>query len=130
MGTHRSSGYCHICHKKLAFNNYGAHGARAAWEVEHSKPHARGGKDRLNNLYGACISCNRGKGSGSTRTARTKHGKARAPLSASKRKQAKTENTILGGIIGGVVGIDFGPAGVAIGAAVGAHVGHKKNPDK
>jgi hypothetical protein len=39
----RTTGRCHICHKKLAFRNYGAVGVRAAWEVEHSIPQAKGG---------------------------------------------------------------------------------------
>lgn len=32
----RTSGYCHLCHKKLAFTNYGRYGAKGVWEVEHS----------------------------------------------------------------------------------------------
>jgi len=58
----RTSGYCHICHRKLAFINYGVLGARGAWEVEHSKPQARGGTHMRTNLYAACIPCNRSKG--------------------------------------------------------------------
>lgn len=46
----RTAGYCHLCHCKLAFCNYGLHGTRGAWEVEHSNPRARGGTNRLNNL--------------------------------------------------------------------------------
>jgi len=126
----RTSGYCHICHKKLAFGNYGSCGARAAWEVEHSNPHAKGGTNRLNNLFAACISCNRSKGTHTTRTARAKHGKARAPLSAKKRKSARQENAVLGGLAGAAIGAIFGPVGAAAGAAVGAHLGHKKNPDR
>ena len=64
----RPSGYCHICGRKLSFQNYGIIDARGAWEVEHSIPWAFGGTDHLNNLYPACISCNRGKGTYSTRT--------------------------------------------------------------
>ena len=58
----RTTGYCHICHKKLAFKNYSSVGSRGAWEVEHSKPRAKGGSDNLKNLYPACIFCNRSKG--------------------------------------------------------------------
>ncbi|HZW06078.1 MAG TPA: HNH endonuclease, partial [Phycisphaerales bacterium] len=54
----RTSGYCHLCGKKLALTNYAAHGHKGAWEVEHSVPRACGGSDRLNNLYAAHISCN------------------------------------------------------------------------
>ena len=67
----RTSGYCHICRKKLAFKNYGKLGQRGAWEVEHSRAQAKGGTDRLNNLYPACITCNRRKGTRTTRTLRS-----------------------------------------------------------
>lgn len=127
----RTSGYCHICHKKLAFKNYGKLGARAAWEVEHSIPQAKGGSDRINNLYPACISCNRSKGASSTASARAKNGKTRAPLSLEKRKNAKTGNAVAGGTLGAMVGGAMaGPVGAFLGACVGATFGHKQNPDK
>lgn len=126
----RTSGYCHICHKKLAFKNYGVLGARGAWEVEHSNPQAKGGTNRLSNLYPACITCNRSKGASSTISARAKNGKSRAPLSAEKRKEAKTTNALAGGAVGGVIGAVAGPIGAFVGALVGAHLGHKGNPDK
>jgi hypothetical protein len=84
----------------------------------------------LNNLFAACISCNRRKGTHTTRTARAKHGKTKAPLSAKKRRSARQENAVLGGLAGAAIGAIFGPVGAAAGAAVGAHLGHKKNPDK
>lgn len=126
----RTSGYCHICHKKLAFKNYGILGARGAWEVEHSNPRAKGGTNRLNNLFPACISCNRSKGASSTTSARAKNGKSRAPLSTEKRKSAKAENAIAGSVAGAALGSLAGPVGVLVGAVVGAHIGHKMNPDK
>lgn len=125
----RTSGYCHICHKKLAFNNYGKLGARAAWEVEHSNPQAKGGSNCLNNLYPACISCNRSKGDSSTASARAKNGKTRAPLSSENRKKAKAGNALAGGALGAMVGAVAGPIGAIIGACVGATLGHKQNPD-
>ena len=57
----RTSGYCHICHRKLAFTKYGIVGAKGACEVEHSRPQALGGTHHSNNKYAACISCNREK---------------------------------------------------------------------
>jgi len=126
----RTSGYCHICHKKLAFKNYALHGERAAWEIEHSNPRAKGGTDGRNNLYAACIRCNRSKGANSTRAARSRHGKVRAPLSAKKRKTAKLVNAIAYGAAGAGAGSVFGPPGAVVGAIIGAHTGHKKNPDK
>lgn len=64
----RTNGRCHICRKQLAWCNYGVLGTHGAWEVEHSIPRAAGGTDHLNNLYPACIGCNRSKGDGSTRS--------------------------------------------------------------
>ena len=51
----RTSGYCHICGKKLSFSNYCRPGCKGAWEVEHSKARVNGGCDSLNNLYAACM---------------------------------------------------------------------------
>ncbi len=126
----RTSGYCHICHKKVAFKNYGTYGARGAWEVEHSIPLSKGGTHRLNNLYPACISCNRSKGTKSTRSSRGKNGKTRAPLSVERRKQAKEDNALAGGIIGAAIGSVAGPMGIIFGALFGSQLGHQKNPDK
>src|SRR5207249_7028843 len=71
----RTSGYCHICHRKLAFYNYGIVDAKGAWEVEHSRPRALGGTHHGNNKYAACIPCNREKGHRfSTRTMRARNG--------------------------------------------------------
>jgi len=126
----RTSGYCHICHKKLALKNYGLFGARASWEVEHSTPQAKGGTDRLNNLYPACISCNRAKRDSSTASARARNGKSKAPLSAEKRRKAKAGNSLTGGAIGALVGLVAGPVGSIVCALYGAHIGYNANPDK
>lgn len=126
----RTSGYCHICHKKLAFNNYGKNGTRGAWEVEHSKPKAKGGTDNLNNLYPACIACNRDKSTSTTRTARKYHGTKKAPLSVKNREQAKAKNVLAGAVLGGASGSFFGPLGTVVGAALGAKLGHQQNPDR
>lgn len=125
----RTTGYCHICRKKLAFINYGRVGSRGAWEVEHSRAKAHGGTDRGNNLYPACISCNRSKGEGNTRTARKQHGHTRAPLSKEKRKNEKIKNAVAGGGLGAIIGSVFGPVGTIAGSIIGASVAHKKNPD-
>ncbi|OLB93244.1 MAG: endonuclease [Acidobacteria bacterium 13_2_20CM_2_57_12] len=125
----RTSGYCHICKRKMSFTNYGKFGARGAWEVEHSVPRAKRGTDHGNNLFGAHISCNREKSDLTTRTARSWHGNTRAPLSREKRKEARTTNAVAGGVIGGIVGAVLGPWGVAIGAGIGAKIGHSLKPD-
>lgn len=126
----RTSGYCHICHKKLSFSNYAKKGTRGAWEVEHSNPRAKGGSNRLNNLFAACITCNRHKGTVTTKTARSWHGTKKAPLSVERRKKASVTNATAGAILGGLVGSVMGPLGTAAGAYIGAKFGHKQNPDK
>jgi 5-methylcytosine-specific restriction endonuclease McrA len=57
----RTEGHCHICGKKLSFANYAISSGRGAWEVEHSVAKATGGTNHLNNLFPACITCNRSK---------------------------------------------------------------------
>lgn len=126
----RTSGYCHICGKKLSWANYARPRRKGAWEVEHSVPRAKGGTDHLNNLFAACVECNRGKRDITTRAARGWHGRTRAPLSREQRGKARTFNAIAGGIAGGLVGMIFGPVGVAIGAALGAGLGHGASPDR
>lgn len=122
----RTGGYCHICHKKLAFQNYGAFGRRGAWEIEHSVPRALGGTDRLCNLYPACISCNRLKQQASTRAARCRNGQTRAPLSAERRKQRKNENTWIGTGLGFVLGAPLGGLGALLGPIIGGYLGRTK----
>lgn len=127
----RSSGCCHLCHKKLARTNHGVQGARGAWHVDHSIPRSKGGTDHLNNLFAACIKCNIGKSNKTTRTARRWKGKARAPLSLEKRQQAKSENGMAGAIAGGLAGAAFaGPFGAFVGAVTGACIGSSENPDR
>ena len=125
----RTSGHCHLCHKKLAFKNYGRFGERASWEVEHSVPRARSGTDHLNNLYPACIPCNRSKRDRGTRSMRARNGQSRAPLSASARRKAKHLHAVGGGMLGAIAGSTLGPVGAWIGAAIGAKLGHDSNPD-
>lgn len=126
----RTTGYCHICHKKLAFKNYGSLGTRGAWEVEHSKPRAKGGSNYLKNLYPACISCNRSKGKKSNQSVRAKHGIRRAPLSKERRKKAKRANAFSDGLVGAGLGYIFGLVGALVVGIVGAKRGYDKNPDK
>jgi 5-methylcytosine-specific restriction endonuclease McrA len=127
----RTTGYCHICRKKLAFKNYGQPGARAAWEVEHSNPRALGGTNRFSNLYAACIACNRSKGTSSTQVARRAHRRSRAPLSRDARAGAKTRNTWFGAGVGWVAGrVLLGP-GAAFGTLLlGALLGSRLDPDR
>ena len=91
----RTSGKCHICHGALEFSSYGKDDE---WEVEHSNPRANGGSDRLSNLYPAHIKCNRSKGTKSTRVARKRFDKTKAPLSVEKRRSAKIKFGLLNGL--------------------------------
>ena len=127
----RTSGLCHICHKKLCRYNYGKFGKRGAWEVEHSVPQSKGGTNHGNNLYAAHITCNREKGKMPTRTVRSWNGQTKAPMSSQRRKVAQTENTFLGMLGGGFAGLALGgPVGLALGIAVGGNYGCLLNPDK
>lgn len=125
----KTNGQCHICRTPLSFNNYGKSDARKAWEVEHSVPRAKGGTDHLNNLYAACVPCNRSKGSSSTRSARAKNGYTCAPLSKSK----KMSNALTGGAVGTLATFLVPPhlrvAAAVFGAVMGAVIGHEVEPD-
>lgn len=115
----RTGGYCHICGGKMSFTNYGRQGERGAWEVEHSNPRSKDGSDRLSNLYAAHITCNRAKGTRSTRSAR---GGGPAPPSRDARR--RTDDAKAGAVLGGLLGAPFGFPGVALGASLGAALGH------
>jgi HNH endonuclease len=124
----RTEGRCHICRKRLSFCNYGRLGARGAWEIEHSVAQARGGTDHLNNLFPACIPCNRRKGDCSSKSARRQHGYECAPFSSRKRKR----NAILGAGIGSLAMVLVPPhlrlAVAILGATAGAVAGYNKKP--
>jgi len=126
----RTNGCCHICGKKLSIKNYACSGRKGAWEVEHSHARSKGGTDNMNNLFPACIECNRLKGNVKTTIARGWFGRKRAPLSKRKKKEAKVSNAIGGGIIGGFIGALGGPLGVAVGAAIGAKLGYDEDPNE
>ncbi len=124
----KTDGYCHICHGKLNFSNYGKHAMTGAWHVEHSIPRAKGGTDHLNNLYPACASCNCEKGVSSTSCARAKYGNSRAPYSKSKKDKIKENNISAGLLIGGTIGLIGGPVGFFVGAAIGGMIGSSNSP--
>ena len=119
----RTSGYCHLCWRKVCFRNYGIIGARGAWEVEHSIPWTLGGTDHLNNLYAACIPCNRGKGTYSTRTVRAWNGRTRAPLSRNRRQEIRNRNGWTGVAVGLAIGARVSPGAAVVCAIVGGLIG-------
>lgn len=127
----KTDGYCHLCHKKLAFTNHGVHGAKGAWHVEHSKAKANGGTNHLNNLYPACIKCNLEKSTYHTKTIRGWNGNTRAPHSKAKKNEIRKNNTAGGAIVGGSIGLIIGgPIGGAIGSFIGGAFGHSNSPKK
>ncbi|MCB9194855.1 MAG: HNH endonuclease [Flavobacteriales bacterium] len=126
----KTDGYCHICHKKLAFSNHGITGAKGAWHIEHSVPKAKGGTNHMNNLFAACVSCNINKGTLHTKTVRSKNGVSRAPYSRKKKEEIRQGNTVAGAAIGGAIGLLAGPVGAAIGAVIGGALGSENSPKK
>lgn len=125
----KTNGRCHICRSQLNFGNYGKLGVRRAWEVEHSVARANGGTDHLNNLYPACVFCNRSKGSATTRSIRAKNGFTSAPFSRGE----KIKNALTGGAVGTFATFLVPPhvrvAVAVLGAVIGALIGHEVEPD-
>lgn len=72
----KTNGCCHLCNKKLSRSNYGVHGAKGSWHVDHSIAKANGGTDHMNNLFAACIDCNLEKGTLHKTTIRKRKGYA------------------------------------------------------
>jgi len=126
----KTDGCCHICHKKLAFSNYGIYGAKGSWHVDHSVPRAKGGSNHQNNLYPACIPCNLGKNSSRNNTIRSFYGNSRAPYSKDKKRKIREQNTWGGAALGGLIGMAVGPAGALIGAFVGGIIGSDNSPKR
>lgn len=126
---YRTDGRCHICRKQLSFSNYGVIGRRGAWEVEHSVPRSKGGQDHLNNLYAACISCNRIKGDSSTKSARARNGYRKAPLSKKRKNQNAWEWGAVGSLAALFVPPHFRLLTFVVGTTVGALLGQNSEPD-
>lgn len=125
----RTNGKCHICGKKLARSNYGVLGARGCWEVEHSIAVARGGTDSMNNLLAACVSCNRSKGESTSRSARARNGRSRAPYSAAKISKIKAGRAVSAAAIAGIATLFFAPELFLVAAIAGAVVGYEIDVD-
>jgi hypothetical protein len=126
----RTDGHCHICGKKLSFANYAIPGSRGAWEVEHSVAKAMGGTGHLNNLFPACIACNRAKGTNTSRSARIQKGRRKIPLSRDRKENIRDTNALVGIVLGVIVGGIFsGPPGALVGGAIGGILGHSSDPE-
>lgn len=125
----RTDGRCHLCGVQLAFSNYSQHGERGAWEIEHSRCRAKGGSDRLCNLYAAHIRCNRSKGTVTTRTARLWKGRARAPLSKAGRAKQRVGRAVGLGLSGLLLTLAAPPWVRLAATAAGAVLGYKSRTD-
>ena len=127
----RTDGDCHLCGRRLALANYGCFGARGAWEVEHSNPRATGGTNRRNNLYPACISCNRSKRDGSTRAHRARYGRTAAPYGRAKRETLRQRNATISATVVGYAAHKAGlsPFQTVLVALIGGYAGHEIEPD-
>ena len=126
----KTNGYCHLCHRKLSYSNYGKHGKKGCWHVEHSIAKYNGGNDHVSNLFAACVPCNLEKGTLHTKTLRRRNSVSRAPYSKNKRERIKEENTFGGMITGGLVGACLGPIGMIGGALLGGLFGESISPMK
>jgi 5-methylcytosine-specific restriction endonuclease McrA len=125
----KTDGYCHLCHRKLSFNNHGKHGAKGSWHIEHSVARFNGGSDHLNNRYAACIECNLEKGTMCTQSIRKRNGVLRAPYSKKKKAAIKKENTTATVIVCGGIGLAVGgPVGGLIGTIIGKIIGDDTSP--
>ncbi|MGE3703081.1 MAG: HNH endonuclease [Hyphomicrobiaceae bacterium] len=117
----KSNRLCHLCWQPIAYSNYGNHGARGAWEIDHSIPRAQGGTDHLNNLYAAHTRCNRSKQTRSSASVRRENGHTRPPMSAAALKELKAGDAWTGAFSVGLLGLRFGGIpGLLLGAAIGA----------
>lgn len=125
-----TDGRCSICGGRLCYSNYGLVGARGAWEPDHGNPRSRRGTDRLNNLKPAHIRCNRSRGNRSLRSARSTHGRTRAPSSRASRHRQRTWNALGAAALGGLAGGALGGRRAAIaGAALGGLLGYHADID-
>ena len=97
-----TNGRCHITHKALSFRNYGKLKVSGGWEVDHSRPLARGGTNHFNNLRPICIRVNRQKQDRPARALRAEYGKSGPPRSrAQEEKSADGWDTFFK-VVGGV----------------------------
>jgi len=64
-----------------------------------------------------------------TRVARARHGRSRAPLSASRHEEAKIDNALAWGALGGIATLVLAPEMFLIGAALSAFAGYNADVD-
>jgi len=124
----RTDGRCHLTGKHLKLKDYGV-----TWEIDHSKPVAKGGANHGNNYFAASISANRSKQARSSRSVRRDNGLNRSPMSRKEQEKRRDANTLKGAAGGAAAGAAllgalFPPAtllGAGIGGLAGALLGNK-----
>lgn len=120
-----TNGRCHLTGRRLKLADYGT-----TWEIDHSRPRARGGSDHANNLKPATITANRAKQAASSRAVRRRHGLSRSPMSPAERSRTKSRRALGGAVAGAALAAAvLGPPGLFFGAAVGALFGHSGKPE-
>lgn len=124
----RTDSRCALCCGALRLDDYGKAGPDG-WEVDHSRPRSRGGKDHGNNLYAAHRGCNRSKGARTSREARADNGLIRPPRSHRQRLRRGA----VGGTAGAAAAAILVPPQIRIpwmvgSALVGALAGYSDDP--
>lgn len=126
----KTDGRCHLCKMDLIFKNYGQFDEEGSWEIDHSVPVSKGGTDHMNNLFPACITCNREKKTHSSKTVRAWNGLTKAPLSRDMRERIIEDNKAkglgLGIFVGGVL---FGPLGAVLAGIAGMFIAEDIDPE-
>lgn len=126
----RTDGRCHLCWDPIDRDKYGDLDDPRGWEFDHSKPANKGGSDHPNNIYPAHQSCNRSKGSRSSRSYRREEGYSGPPLSKERKEKKNTEQQLGGALIGAGAGAAIGgPPGAALGGFIGLIAGDAKDPE-
>ncbi len=115
-----TDGRCHLTSRRLRLKDYGI-----TWEVDHSKPRAKGGSDHGNNLKPALVTANRSKQAMTSRAVRQGNGLRRSPMSVAEQQRNRVNNAAAGAAVGVAVGAAVaGPVGAVVGGVVGGLFGH------
>ena len=115
-----TDGRCHLTGRRLRLSDYGR-----TWEIDHSKPRAKGGSDHGNNLKPALLVVNRSKQASTSRAVRRAYGLQRSPMSRAEQNRNRVNNAAGGAVLGAVAGGAMaGPVGALVGGVLGGLVGH------
>lgn len=114
-----TDGRCHLTGRRLLLKDYSE-----TWEVDHSRPRAKGGSSHGNNLKPALVSANRSKQATGSRAVRRRNGLTRSPMSPGEQGRKRSSNTAGGALVGATTGAAIaGPPGLVVGGILGALLG-------